>query len=500
MRGLRCVLAPRVGLEPTTFRLTAERSTIELPRNLQRRACGARQKYTNASCAMQHAEAHSLQVGDGRGDWLTRLTLALESYGYADAVFRRARSSMVEQGTHNPLVVGSNPTGPTRKDPMRRTTVGMRSKPEESNDPVRGSRHRMHFSPLVLAVVATVLIIAGFMVGRSALTAAGGRMEFVSSPEVQVGETARPTAGEDTAVASASAGMVEVPQLVGMRADEALVVLETAGFAVDVVDAGDAVDNPALRLVVTQRPAPATVLPVESTITIVAPPMSLSASGTVPVLAAKRKPTAVVCIDPGHQAHSDSKLEPIGPGAKTEKPRATGGSTGVVTGVPEHEIALQLSMNLKKRLEERGVKVVLTRTTNDVRLSNSQRAKIANRAESDLFVRIHCGVSTNPADSGIATFYPAKNRWTAKMVAPSRTAARKIEKALVRTTGATSAGASEQSGIAGFNWSAVPSVFVEVGYLSNETEDRLLSSPQHQDKVAEGIAQGVLEYVIAKRP
>ncbi len=205
-----------------------------------------------------------------------------------------------------------------------------------------------------------------------------------------------------------------------------------------------------------------------------------------------------MCIDPGHQAHSDSKLEPIGPGSKSEKPRATGGATGVVTAVPEHEIALQVSMNLKKRLEDAGFKVVMTRTTNDVRLSNAQRASIANRAKADLFIRIHCGVSTNATDSGVSTYYPVKNHWTERIVRPSRSAAKRIDAALSSVTGSTPRGPLTRAGIAGFNWSKVPSVFVEVGYLSNPVEDKLLSSPNHQDKVADGLARGIVAFVSAE--
>ena len=197
-----------------------------------------------------------------------------------------------------------------------------------------------------------------------------------------------------------------------------------------------------------------------------------------------------MCIDPGHQAHSDAKLEPVGPGSKTEKPSATGGATGVATSVPEYELALQVSMNLKKRLEAAGLTVVMTRTTNDVRLGNSERAKMANRAKADLFVRIHGGASTNPGDSGIATFYPAKNRWTAGILAPSRMAAEDDRRVGLPSHGGRARGAQARSGMAGFNWSKVPVVLVETGFLSNPVEDRLMASPQYQDKLSQGPRRG----------
>jgi N-acetylmuramoyl-L-alanine amidase len=408
---------------------------------------------------------------------------------------------MVEQGTHNPLVVGSNPTGPTRKDDMRRTKTATPSEEETADLRARASKPRIRVSPVILVVVAVVLVFAGFALGRVALSALSGRVIPVGSAEVEVGGVQPGQAGTGASAVAApiGAGMVEVPQLVGVRADEAVVVLETAGFRVRVLEAGTAVAQPGRRLVLSQTPAAATVLSVDSTVTIVAPPGAAdTTSATVASVVKSRKPKAVVCIDPGHQAHSDTKLEPVGPEAKSEKPRATGGATGVATAVPEHEIALQVSMNLKKRLEDAGFKVVMTRTTNDVRLSNAQRASIANRAKADLFVRIHCGVSTNPSDSGVSTYYPVKNHWTSRILKRSRSAAKSIDAALTSATGASGHGAQTQAGIAGFNWSKVPSVFVEVGYLSNPVEDKLLSSPNHQDKVADGLAQGIIAFESAE--
>lgn len=383
---------------------------------------------------------------------------------------------------------------------MRRTTTEMRSESDATDRRISAPRSGFRASPLLLVAVAAVLVFAGFALGRFAFSAVGGRLDVVSSPEVEVGgKTVLAGAGASAMAAPVGAGMVEVPQLVGVRTDEAVVVLETAGFKVRVLESGASVADPAQRVVLAQNPTAATVLSVDSTVTIVTPPTpAVLASASIAPVTKTRKPKGVVCIDPGHQAHSDSKLEPVGPGSKSEKPRATGGATGVVTAVPEHEIALQVSMNLKKRLEDAGFKVVMTRTTNDVRLSNAQRASIANRAKADLFLRIHCGVSTNATDSGVSTYYPVKNHWTEPIVRPSRSAAKKIDAALSNVTGSTPRGPLTRAGIAGFNWSKVPSVFVEVGYLSNPVEDKLLSSPNHQDKVAEGLARGIVAFVSAE--
>jgi N-acetylmuramoyl-L-alanine amidase len=207
----------------------------------------------------------------------------------------------------------------------------------------------------------------------------------------------------------------------------------------------------------------------------------------------------VVCIDPGHQTHNDQKLERVGPGSKKWTPRATGGTTGIVTGVPEYQIDLELSLRLKRELEALGVKVVLTRARNDVRLSNSERARKSNRAHADLFIRMHCGASTIATDCGSRTSFPAANRWTSAVVKSSEDAALAIQAATVRATGAVDRGVSRRDDIVGFNWSKAPSVMVEPGYLSNRVEDPLMSSPAYQDKVARGVADGVLAYLNGTR-
>ena len=188
-------------------------------------------------------------------------------------------------------------------------------------------------------------------------------------------------------------------------------------------------------------------------------------------------------------------MEPIGPGASQTKPRVSSGTQGVVTGIPEYEVVLQISNNLKRELESRGVKVVMTRTENEVRISNAERAEIANAADADLFIRVHADGSADSNASGISTLYPGKNQWTGPIVAESTRAARSVQDGMVATTGAESKGIVARDDIAGFNWSEVPAVLVECGFMSNPVEDRLLSSAHYQDKLARGIADGALAYL-----
>ena len=96
-----------------------------------------------------------------------------------------------------------------------------------------------------------------------------------------------------------------------------------------------------------------------------------------------------IVIDPGHQTKGDSSKEPIGPGATETKAKVTTGATGVYTKQKESELVLKVSLLLEKALKNEGYNVIMTRITNNVNISNKERAMIANDAEADAFLRIH---------------------------------------------------------------------------------------------------------------
>ena len=203
----------------------------------------------------------------------------------------------------------------------------------------------------------------------------------------------------------------------------------------------------------------------------------------------------VVCIDPGHQAKANLDGEPIGPGASDTKPKVTGGATGTVTGQPEHELVLAVSLLVAERLEDAGVKVVLTRSTANVDISNSERAAVANNANASLFVRVHADGNTDAKVRGLSMLYPAGNEWVKPIASESKSAATTIHRGVLDATKASDRGVIERSDLSGFNWCTVPTVLVECGFLSNPEEDRLLATSAYRARLADGIAQGVLAYL-----
>ena len=273
-------------------------------------------------------------------------------------------------------------------------------------------------------------------------------------------------------------------------------------------DATSTVDAPSIKPTVeppvTTKPAvsptasaePSSAAPTVAKVTPPAP--KPKAAAPAPVTSAKSGQFLVV-IDAGHQGKGDNTPEPIGPGSKSTKPAVASGATGSVTKRPESIVNLEVSLRIQKELEARGVKVIMVRTSQNVNISNAQRAAIANKADADLLLRIHCDDVTNQSLHGLLTMVPAKNTWTGPIVAPSAKAGKAIHAAALKTTGAKDRGIVSTSEMSGFNWSKVPAVIVEMGMMSNAAEDRLLSSATYQQKLATGISNGVVTYLNSTR-
>ena len=215
------------------------------------------------------------------------------------------------------------------------------------------------------------------------------------------------------------------------------------------------------------------------------------------VLAAGAAARPVVVVDPGHDARANLETEPIGPGSSTRKIKDGGGTRGVVTGLSEAAFNLAVGLRLRGLLERSGVDVVMTRTrTRGVSMGNVARARIANRAGADLFLRIHADGSTDRSIRGTHTLVPARRKgWTDDIYGRSKRAGRIVQNALVDRLGSIDRGVHERSDITGFNWSNVPAILVEVGFMSNPAEDRLLATSSYQRRAARGLCVGTLRYL-----
>lgn len=212
--------------------------------------------------------------------------------------------------------------------------------------------------------------------------------------------------------------------------------------------------------------------------------------------AASKKCSGTIVIDPGHSAVVAEGSEPLGPGSSEYKAADASGTSGVSTGVKEYELTLDISEQLKDELEDRGYTVIMTRTSNDVPISCIQRADVANNAEADAYVRIHANGSEDSSVTGAMTICTTPD---SPYVPELYTASRQLSDCIIQkyceATGCVSEGVWETDTMSGNNWSQVPVTIVEMGYMTNPEEDQQMENLDYQQKMVQGIANGIDQYL-----
>ena len=188
----------------------------------------------------------------------------------------------------------------------------------------------------------------------------------------------------------------------------------------------------------------------------------------IPPIASPRVPNGkiVVVIDPGHG----------GP-----DPGAVG-----ISGLQEKEIVMDISRQLAAALEQQGIQTVLTRTTNDVDVDLEPRVSLAERINATLFVSIHANsISLSRSDiSGLETYYYQSGGGLAKSIHNSVLQGTGIQDRGVRT-----------ARFYVLRKTSMPSVLVEVGFVTGRDDAAKLSTPAYRQQMADSIARGILQYI-----
>lgn len=205
----------------------------------------------------------------------------------------------------------------------------------------------------------------------------------------------------------------------------------------------------------------------------------------------------LVSIDPGHQSPEIdmSGKEPNAPGSSTMKTKATGGTVGRYSGIPEYQLNLDISLMLRDKLEAQGYDVIMTRENNKTAISNAERAELANDAGADIAVRIHAnGSESTSANGALVLIGSAENPYVGSLYEESQSLAEKVLNAYCSSTGMKNLGVQTNDTMTGINWSKIPVIILEMGFMTNEQDDMNMADDGYREKMADGIVNGINAY------
>ena len=199
----------------------------------------------------------------------------------------------------------------------------------------------------------------------------------------------------------------------------------------------------------------------------------------------------IIVIDPGHGKFISLEKEPNAPGSSIMKAKSVVGASGNVSRVAERDINLIVALQLRNLLDHAGYQVIMTHVDNSTNPSNIERITIANDVKADLMIRIHNDSSTNTAIHGASVLVPGNVGYAGPIVDISRQYGTIILDTLIDQMGMADRGVITRKDQTGFNWSHVPVITVEMGFLSNANEEQHLINPAYQIHLANALFRGI---------
>lgn len=207
-------------------------------------------------------------------------------------------------------------------------------------------------------------------------------------------------------------------------------------------------------------------------------------------------------IDVAHAVTSDSRRAAAAAvkSAQAEADRAIvidpghGGMDGgcVFAGIVEKDVNRKIALLVEDKLREKGYRVVLARKGDEL-VDKADRVEEANRQNARLYVSIHQNSCEDDSVSGIETWYDDNDA-----TGESRRLARLVQQETVKSTGASDRALVSDPEMCVTSKSKMPACLIETGFLSNQTERKNLDTAEYQNKIAEGIANGIDLYLNPK--
>jgi N-acetylmuramoyl-L-alanine amidase len=224
---------------------------------------------------------------------------------------------------------------------------------------------------------------------------------------------------------------------------------------------------------------------------------------TVPTVTAQPLAGRVVVLDPGHDGGNAAATatidQPVWNGREMEACDTTGSETD--SGYTESRFNFDVAVLARADLEAEGATVILTRP-NDTGVGPciTQRTAIGNQAHADAVVSIHADGGP-PSGRGFALLLPVGDGINDAVVGPSTTLGIDLRDAFLPATGMPISnydgtyGLEGRDDLAGVNLTTVPKVFIECGNMRNATDAALLTDPAWQVRAAQGIANGITDFL-----